>query len=75
MHIRGCGIIGEVVGTALQMGMNMGIDNITLNNGVQIPQLGLGVFQTPSGEVTVEAVREALQTGYRHIDTAMIYHN
>ncbi|KFJ08393.1 putative glyoxal reductase [Bifidobacterium tsurumiense] len=75
MHIRGRGAIGEVVGTALQMGMNMGIDNITLNNGVQIPQLGLGVFQTPSGEVTVEAVREALKTGYRHIDTAMIYHN
>ncbi|MDO4913279.1 MAG: aldo/keto reductase, partial [Bifidobacteriaceae bacterium] len=48
---------------------------IVLNNGVEIPQVGLGVFQTPSGEVTVDAVREALLAGYRHIDTAMIYQN
>lgn len=48
---------------------------ITLNNGVTIPQLGLGVFQTPQGEETIGAVRSALQAGYRHIDTAMIYRN
>ncbi|RBP99588.1 aldo/keto reductase [Bifidobacterium xylocopae] len=47
----------------------------TLNNGVPIPQLGLGVFQTPEGEQTVNAVRWALQAGYRHIDTARIYGN
>lgn len=48
---------------------------ITLNNGVRIPQLGLGVFQTPDGEATSQAVTWALQAGYRHIDTAMIYGN
>ncbi len=53
----------------------MDIPRITLNNGVSIPQLGLGVFQTRQGEETVNAVREALQAGYRHIDTAMIYRN
>lgn len=48
---------------------------IELNNGVQIPQLGLGVFKTPAGETTENAVKWALQDGYRHIDTAMIYRN
>ena len=48
---------------------------LTLNNGVTIPQVGLGVFQTPSGEVTVEAVKAALASGYTHVDTAMIYGN
>lgn len=48
---------------------------IVLNNGVSIPQLGLGVFRTESGRQTVDAVRWALQTGYRHIDTAKVYGN
>ncbi|WP_300768481.1 aldo/keto reductase [uncultured Bifidobacterium sp.] len=48
---------------------------IVLNNGVSIPQVGLGVFQNPDGETTVNAVREALSVGYRHIDTARIYGN
>ena len=48
--------------------------NITLNNGVVMPALGLGVFQTPP-EVTTDAVQAALQTGYRHIDTAAAYAN
>lgn len=48
---------------------------ITLNNGISIPQLGLGVFQTSDGEETVDAVKWALQAGYRHIDTAKIYGN
>ncbi|PWG62167.1 aldo/keto reductase [Bifidobacterium callitrichidarum] len=48
---------------------------IMLNNGTVIPQVGLGVFQTPDGETTVNAVETALATGYRHIDTAMIYGN
>lgn len=46
---------------------------VTLNNGVKIPALGLGVFK--SGKDTYTAVRAALDAGYRHIDTAMIYEN
>ncbi|MDX2378058.1 aldo/keto reductase [Microbacterium sp. LRZ72] len=46
----------------------------TLNNGVEIPAIGLGVFQTPPDE-TVAAVVAALQAGYRHIDTAAAYGN
>lgn len=48
--------------------------NLTLNNGVEIPAIGLGVFQTPPDE-TVAAVTAALQAGYRHIDTAAAYGN
>jgi len=47
----------------------------TLHNGVEIPFLGLGVFQSPPGEVTRRAVLYALEAGYRHIDTAKIYRN
>ena len=47
---------------------------LTLNNGVQMPAIGLGVFQTPPGE-TAAAVEVALATGYRHIDTAAAYMN
>ena len=47
---------------------------LTLNNGVEIPALGLGVFQTPPDE-TRDAVRAALDAGYRHIDTAAAYGN
>ena len=47
---------------------------ITLNNGVEMPALGLGVFQAPPAE-TRDAVRSALDAGYRHIDTAASYGN
>ena len=47
---------------------------LTLNNGVTLPTLGLGVFQTPPDE-TRAAVTSALQQGYRHIDTAAAYGN
>jgi 2,5-diketo-D-gluconate reductase A len=50
------------------------VPNITLNNGVEIPQLGFGVFQIEPGE-TVESVRTALDVGYRLIDTAQGYRN
>ncbi|MDQ3094998.1 MAG: aldo/keto reductase [Actinomycetota bacterium] len=50
------------------------ISPVTLNNGVEIPQIGLGVFLVPDAE-TKEAVSSALDVGYRHIDTAMIYEN
>jgi diketogulonate reductase-like aldo/keto reductase len=50
------------------------VTTLTLNNGVTMPALGLGVFQTPPDE-TRDAVTAALQTGYRHIDTAAAYGN
>jgi diketogulonate reductase-like aldo/keto reductase len=46
-----------------------------LNNGVDIPYLGLGVYQSPPGKVTLRAVKYALEIGYRHIDTAELYGN
>jgi diketogulonate reductase-like aldo/keto reductase len=48
---------------------------LTLNNGVKIPQVGLGVWQAPRGQVTRDAVKAALACGYRHIDTAWVYGN
>ena len=50
------------------------IPNITLSDGAQIPQLGLGVFKVDPGEAE-RVVSEALAAGYRHIDTAAIYGN
>ena len=52
----------------------MKAQNITLNDGTSIPQLGLGVFQAKNGD-EVKAVSHALATGYRHIDTAAAYDN
>ena len=51
-----------------------GVPNITLNNGVEIPQLGFGVFQIEP-ENTKKATLDALDVGYRHIDTAEMYGN
>ena len=50
------------------------IPHLTLNNGVEIPAIGFGVFQTPPDE-TRSAVEAALSAGYRHIDTAAAYGN
>ena len=50
------------------------IPTLTLNNGVEMPVLGFGVFQTPPDE-TIGAVEAALAVGYRHIDTAAAYGN
>ena len=50
------------------------MESVTLNNGVEMPALGLGVFQTPPDE-TRDAVRAALDSGYRLIDTAAAYGN
>src|SRR5215213_7462507 len=47
---------------------------VTLHDGIEIPQLGFGVFQIPAGE-TQERVEEALSVGYRHVDTAAAYGN
>lgn len=48
---------------------------LTLNNGVAMPQLGLGVFRAEDGKETEQAVLWALEAGYRHIDTATAYNN
>src|SRR5690625_3436597 len=47
---------------------------VTLNNGVNIPQLGLGVWKIPNEDV-MKAVTQAFEVGYRSIDTASIYQN
>ena len=52
----------------------MTVPTFTLNNDVEIPALGFGVYQTPPDE-TRSAVAAALETGYRHIDTAAAYGN
>jgi 2,5-diketo-D-gluconate reductase A len=50
------------------------VPTITLNNGDEIPQLGFGVYQIPPAE-TEKATLDALEVGYRHIDTAEMYGN
>jgi diketogulonate reductase-like aldo/keto reductase len=50
------------------------VPTVTLNNGVEMPAIGLGVFQTPP-DATTAAVEEALSVGYRQIDTAAAYAN
>ena len=52
----------------------MPTDTVTLNDGVELPVVGLGVFQTPP-DATTMAVEEALRLGYRHVDTAAAYFN
>ena len=54
---------------------NSVVPMVTLNNGVQIPQVGLGVWQAEEGAEVEGAVRAALEAGYRLIDTAAIYGN
>lgn len=49
-------------------------ETYTLSNGVQIPKLGLGTWFIPDGQAA-EAVRNAVKTGYRLIDTAQAYEN
>ena len=52
----------------------MTVPSVTLNSGYDIPQRGFGVFLVPPAEAE-KAVSEALEVGYRHIDTAAIYKN
>lgn len=56
------------------MSLNLS-SSVKLNNGINIPCLGLGVYQIPPGNATLKAVKYALEIGYRHIDTAKIYGN
>lgn len=50
-------------------------DAFTLKNGVKIPCIGFGTWQSADGPTAENAVREAIEAGYRHIDTAAIYRN
>jgi 2,5-diketo-D-gluconate reductase A len=50
------------------------VPNVTLHDGIEIPQLGFGVFQVPPDD-TEKVVEQALEVGYRHIDTAAAYRN
>ncbi|MEI0603244.1 aldo/keto reductase [Brachyspira alvinipulli] len=50
-------------------------DTFTLNNGYKIPCIGFGTWQTPDGDTAVNAVKDAIKLGYKHIDTAAIYGN
>lgn len=50
-------------------------DTFTLTNGVKIPVIGFGTWQTPDGDVAYNSVLSALKAGYRHIDTAAYYGN
>lgn len=55
--------------------MNKLTDTFTLKNGSEIPCIGFGTWQTPSGDVAVAAVQAAIAAGYRHIDAAAVYKN
>jgi diketogulonate reductase-like aldo/keto reductase len=55
--------------------LNVTTASIALNTGARIPQVGIGVWQTPRGNATRLAVEAALRLGYRHVDTARIYGN
>lgn len=50
-------------------------DCYRLSNGVEIPCIGFGTWQTPDGDVCVSSVKAAIEAGYRHIDTAEMYGN
>lgn len=55
--------------------MDREIESYGLRNGVQIPCIGYGTWQTPDGETAVKSVRYAIENGYRHIDGASVYGN
>lgn len=59
--------------------MNIEMDDLaacrTLANGVKIPCIGYGTWQTPEGDVARDSVKKALELGYRHVDTATVYGN
>ena len=67
-------IIFTLLNTIVMNGQNNQME-LTLNNGVQMPQFGLGVYSIPAGDVTYNSVLTALKAGYRHIDTAHAYQN
>ena len=48
---------------------------VKLNNGIEMPYFGLGVFEADDGQEVITAIHEALEAGYRHVDTATLYQN
>lgn len=58
-----------------EMKMKKITDTVKLANGVGLPCIGFGTWQTPDGETAIASVKSALEAGYRHIDTAAIYRN
>ena len=57
------------------MKMNSLSNCYILSNGIEIPCIGFGTWQTPDGEIAIKAVKNAIEIGYRHIDTAAAYGN
>ena len=55
--------------------MNKLTDAFVLSNGVKVPCVGYGTYLTPNGEIAKNSVVEAINAGYRHIDTAFAYGN
>ena len=55
--------------------MNKLTDSFILSNGVHVPCVGYGTYLTPDGDIAKNAVKEALDIGYRHVDTAFVYGN
>ncbi|BDR56128.1 aldo/keto reductase [Xylocopilactobacillus apis] len=55
--------------------MTLLTDTFTLNNGIKIPQVGFGTWEIPDGEEAYNSTKWALEAGYRHIDTALVYEN
>ena len=51
------------------------VPNMTLNNGLKMPQIGLGTFEAPDAEIEPIVKEAILKHGYRHIDTASVYGN
>jgi len=51
------------------------MQTIKLNNGLEMPQLGLGVYKADNGKEAIDAIHWAVEAGYRHVDTASIYNN
>ncbi|MGB0417814.1 MAG: aldo/keto reductase, partial [Acholeplasmataceae bacterium] len=50
-------------------------ETFQLYNGVNIPKVGFGTWQVPNGDIAYQAVKDALEVGYIHIDTAYVYEN
>ena len=50
-------------------------DCFVLNNGVRLPCIGFGTYKAQEGQTTIDAIKTALQVGYRHVDTASFYQN
>lgn len=51
------------------------MEQIKLNNGVMMPSVGYGTWKAPTSEITIAAVRDAIESGYRLIDCAAVYGN